>query len=182
MQIAGGIHMSQLEFRGAAQGSVGRAADTAGLLAAEGPCSPSHWSRTGLDAWLHSTERPGLCLQVPGRAEPIAASCDPPSACSWLLGTLGKPGLYFCAMTPWPYPGPLLRHLSWCIPGDPSGPTAVFSSTLIMPETALIPAFGGRSCSGHAQHCSISVPPGEPRQHFYLWCLLFPPLLAFLQG
>lgn len=124
IQIARGIQMSQLlrarVHKGAAQCSVGRAADTVGLLSAEGPCRPSHWSRIGLDGWLHSTERPVLCLQIPGTAEPRAVSCDPPPACSWHLGTPGKPQHCFCALIP--YSGPLLEHLSWCIPWRPLWP------------------------------------------------------------
>lgn len=134
-----------------------------GCCQLKGPADP-HWSRAGLDGWLHSTERPGLCLsvlQIPGRAEPGAVSCDPPS---WLLGALGNPWHSFCARIPRPYSSPLLRHLSWRILWRPLWPTAVFrlSSTRITPELALIPAFGGRFCSGHAQHCCISVPAGEP--------------------
>lgn len=108
--------------------------------------------------WMAAQHR-GACPVPadPGRAEPGAVSCDPPPSCSWAhWGNLST----ICAMIPRPCSVP--SSCPGVFLGDPT-PMLRLSSALIPPEAA----FGGGFCSGHAQLCCISVPAGEPSQHFY---------------
>lgn len=159
--------------KGAAQCSEGRAAHTLGLWSAEGPCRPSHWSRTGLDGWLHSTE--SLSCACSSLAElslelcPVIPHVPAPASC-----TLGKPRRCFCAVilvpSSDPCPGVFL--------GDPSGPTPGFRlNSTDHTRGCLHSCFRGkvllRTCSA-LLHFSPSwrTPPAL----LPLQCLLFPPV------